>query len=389
MAMDASGGKVNAAVLVGNGLSVAVNPELNLRTITQELVDRIGDATADGSDVVAAMKEIAERALPSGASSDGDFEILVGAFGAESRTLSYLHELASLVSPQDEELRSAIKQVSEFAKQVRDEGLSHVLEVIFERSQGWSEGTPKLHEFVEAITTAFDGKIAVGNLNYDTLLLSALLTKLDRSELADMGHGYKKCTITADDRKITVPVLRASASDFPINRVRLLHLHGSLTYWSDMERTVFAKVDTAHLSEFDQWGAIRERRTNVRPVVVLANQRDKSEHVTQFPFSVAYEAFEEGLKASSHWLVVGYSFRDVCVNDMLRKEFSNRTDKPSVLVVTYGEQPSEHDVERAFGWGAEDGDSSGWLTVNRGGANDMKDSLDWRNFIPLAATVNV
>lgn len=172
--MDANGGKIKAAVLVGNGLSVAVNPRLNLRIITQELVDRIGDATADGSDVVAAMKEIAERALPAGATSDGDFEILVGAFGAESRTLSYLHELASLVSPQDEDLRSAIRQVSEFAEQVRDEGLSHVLEVIFERSQGWSDGTPNLHEFVEAITEAFDGKIAVGNLNYDSPAFGAV-----------------------------------------------------------------------------------------------------------------------------------------------------------------------------------------------------------------------
>ncbi|MGC0238308.1 SIR2 family protein [Arthrobacter sp. SD76] len=199
-----------------------------------------------------------------------------------------------------------------------------------------------------------------------------------------MGHGYKTCTITADDREMSVPALRTSTSDFPNRRVRLLHLHGSLTYWSNMERTVFAKIDTANLAYFDQWGAVREGRTDVRPVVVLANQRDKSAHVTQFPFNVAYEAFEQGLQASSHWLVVGYSFRDICVNDMLRKEFSNRTDKPTVLVVTYGDQPSDHEVERAFGWGAEDGDSSPWLTINRGGANDMKDSLDWQNFIPAS-----
>lgn len=383
--MNATGDKINAAVLVGNGLSVAVNPQLNLRTITQGLIDRIGEATNEGSDVVAAMKEIAERALPAGATSDGDFEIIVGAFGAESRTLSYLHELASLVSPQDEELLIAIKQVSIFAEQVRDEGLSYVLQVIFERSQGWNEGTPKLHEFVQALTTSFDGKIAVGNLNYDTLLLSAMLATLDHSEIADMGHGYKRCTITANDQKIVVPALRTSLAEFPENRVRLLHLHGSLTYWSNMERTVFAKIDTGNLSRFDQWEAIRERKTDVRPVVVLANQRDKSEHVTQFPFSVAYEAFEQGLQNSVHWLVVGYSFRDACVNDVLRKEFSNRTEKPKVLVVTYGDKPTIHEVERAFGWGAEDGNPY-WLTINRGGASEMKDSSDWQTFIPALVT---
>ncbi len=378
--MPAVGEKVNVAVLVGNGLSVAINPDLNLRTITQELVDRIRAATTDGSDVVAAMKEIAERALPAGATSDGDFEILVGAFGAESRTLSYLHELASLMSPKDDDLRGAIRQVSEFAERVRDEGISHVLEVIFERSQGWSSGTGKLHEFVEAITTCFEGKIAIGNLNYDTILLSALLTKLEHTELADMGHGWKKSTITADGREILVPALRTSVADFPSNRVRLLHLHGSLTYWSNKEKTVFAKIDTATLSTFDQWAAIREQKTDVRPVVVLANQRDKSEHVTRHPFSVAYEAFENGLMDSSHWLVVGYSFRDISVNEMMRAEFSNRADKPRVLVVTHGDQPSLHEVERAFGWGAEDGDSSSWLTINRDGATEMKNSVDWREF---------
>ena len=379
--MPTVGGKVNLAVLVGNGLSVAINPDLNLRTITQELVDRMRGATADGSDVVAAMREISERALPAGATSDGDFEILVGAFGAESRTLSYLHELASLMSPKDDDLRRAIKQVSEFAERVRDEGISHVLEVIFERSQGWGAGTPKLHDLVEAITSCFDGKIAIGNLNYDTILLSALLTKLEHTELADMGHGWKQSTITADDREIRVPSLRAAVAEFPDNRVRLLHLHGSLTYWSNKEKTVFAKIDTGTLSSFDQWGAIREQKTDVRPVVVLANQRDKSEHVTRYPFSVAYEAFMNGLMDSSLWLVIGYSFRDISVNEVMRAEFSNRTEKPRVLVVTYGDQPSRQEVERAFGWGAEDGDSSSWLTINRDGATAMKDSSDWHEFV--------
>lgn len=72
----------------------------------------------------------------------------------------------------------------------------------------------------------------------------------------------------------------------------------------------------------------------------------------------------------------------MCVNDMLPKEFSNMTDKPAVLVVTYGDQPSNREVERALGWGAEDGDSSAWLTINRDEAHHMKDSMDWQNFIP-------
>jgi len=64
----------NVAVLVGNGLSIAFNPELNLQRITEEVLQRI--EKSEGGDVVVAMKEIAERALPYGATSADDFEVL-------------------------------------------------------------------------------------------------------------------------------------------------------------------------------------------------------------------------------------------------------------------------------------------------------------------------
>jgi SIR2-like domain len=372
----------NLAVLVGNGLSVAFNPDLNLRTITMEMTERIEGATEGGSDVVKAMKEIAQRALPHGATSDGDFETLVGAFGAETQTLAYLRELADLVSPADAKLRKAIRKVSKFAERVRDTGVSHVLQVIFERSHAGEDESEWLQKFVETITSSFDGKIAFGNLNYDTLLLSALIATC-QSELADLGHGYKKTsTKIASGIPSRAPSLRVSSHDFPPDRrIQLLHLHGSITYWSNSERTVFAKLDRSFLSAHDQWQAIRERRTDLRPVVVLANQRDKSTHVTEYPFSLAYEMFGRSIARSRHWLIVGYSFRDECVNEVLRAEFAERESKPEVLIVTFGDLPELRTVERALGWGKEDGPSTSWLTVSRGGAKNMVDSEEWMSFV--------
>ena len=206
--------KRSLAVLVGNGLSIAFNPALNLRTITSTMLERIQEESSEGSDVIAAMKEIAERALPSGATGDNDFEVLVGAFGAESRTLDHLEELASLVSPKDAKLKRAISRVRDFAEKVRDTGLSHVLEVIFEESVASREQSSELHELVNAICRDFDGKVAIGNLNYDTLLLSALLFTC-KEELSDMGHGYLTVTVesSAGGTK-QVPRLRTT-NDFP------------------------------------------------------------------------------------------------------------------------------------------------------------------------------
>lgn len=370
-------------MLVGNGLSIAFNPELNLRTITQEMIDRISSEGEDGDDVVAAMREIAARALPDGANTDDDFEVLVGAFGAESRTLSYLQELADLVSPQDENLRDAIKLVSAFAERVRDTGLSHVLQVIFERSHAYESESEPLRAFVRGILGGFAGQVAIANLNYDTLLLAALLNECDRDELADMASGYKRVTVHSEGETIRrVPALREVAADFPADRrVRLLHLHGSVTYWSDREKDVFAKLDTSFLRNYDQWEAVRQQDTDVRPVVVLANQRDKATTVTEYPFSLAYEMFKRGLARADKWLIVGYSFRDDPINAALRDEFIGRVEKPSVLVVTHGSYPTRREIRRAFGWGAEDGKAH-WLTVNREGAFDLMASDEWEAFTP-------
>lgn len=370
----------SVSVLVGNGLSIAFNPDLNLQSITEEVLRRIEDA--DGGDVILAMKEIAERALPDGATSAEDFEVLVGAFGAESRTLDVLDTLAALTQPTDKKLRKAILRVSKFAEQVRDTGVSHVLEVIAERSHAYVDEAQSLYDLVTEITGSFDGRVVVGNLNYDTLLLAALLT-VCQAELVDMGHGYRRVKVLVDDRvEREVQALRSSSADFPRSkRVQLLQLHGSLTFWATRDRKIHAKLPKEMLDDGDQWRAIREKTTNVRPVVVLANRKDKAEHVAQFPFELAYKMFSNGLAEANHWLIIGYSFKDDPVNAVLRAEFIDRDPKPRVFVVTYGDEPRRRTVERAFGWGAEDGASKKWLTFNREGASGVETSNDWHEFV--------
>ena len=370
----------NVAVLVGNGLSIAFNPELNLQRITEEVLQRI--EKSEGGDVVVAMKEIAERALPYGATSADDFEVLVGAFGAESRTLDVLDTLAELTKPSDNKPRKAIRRVSKFAEQVRDTGISHVLEVIAERSHAYVDDSQSLYGLVTAITESFNGRVVIGNLNYDTLLLAALLTVCQR-EVADMGHGNRFVNVLVDDEvERRVHALRASSADFPSSkRVQLLHIHGSLTFWATRDQTIHAKLPKEMLEDGEQWRAIREETTNVRPVVVLANRRDKADHVAQFPFNLAYEMFASGLAEADRWLIIGYSFKDDPVNNTLRSEFIERDPKPRVLVVTYGEELRRRDVERAFGWGAEDGRSKAWLTINRDGASGAEETASWQAFI--------
>src|SRR5690606_10338742 len=120
----------------------------------------------------------------------------------------------------------------------------------------------------------------------------------------DMGHGMQTVRVTTGSGgEKRVQSLRATASDFPWRRrVQLLHLHGSVTFWSNAARTIFAKLDRSFLESHDQWNSVREQTTNIRPVVVLANQKDKSAHVEEHPFKLAYEMFVTGLQNANHWL---------------------------------------------------------------------------------------
>lgn len=369
-------------------MSIAFNDELKLDRITKEVVRRISEEAQNGGDVVRTMQNIASRVERESVDPNTDFERLVGAFGSESQSLSYLNYLATVTS-EDEEIKNALRASIKFAEKIRDNGISHVLEVIFERSHASVDKSEKLRNFVTAIYEKFSGRITYSNLNYDTLLLSALVNLYD-SKLVDMGDGRdsrkKKIKPAENLKDIECNQLRDGEADFegmPTRRLRLLHLHGSLTYWRTLDPEIHVKIATSALRELEPWAAMRKGEQAIRPDVVLANPYDKTEHITNHPFSLCYEMFEKGLKESNKWLIVGYSFRDEPVNSRLRKEFLSRNEKPTVLVVTFGQSPSRELIEQSLGWGEEDrisGSSDDWLIIDQGGANDMELRDEWHIF---------
>ncbi|QWL30774.1 hypothetical protein E2R40_08600 [Rathayibacter toxicus] len=338
---------------------------------------------------MAAMKEIANSALEHGAKCDDDFEVLVGAFGAESRNLEMLHRFAALRDSLDENIQKSLSDSAAYLQRVCDNGISHVLEVIAERSHA-SRGpaADNLQELLNAIITAFSGRVTFGNLNYDTLLLAALI-RVCQQDLADMGNPGQRLVVPGKNGENHEALgLRRNASEFPADRrVTLLHLHGSHTYWATRDNKIHMKLPREMLKSGYHWKAIREHTTDVHPVVVLANQRDKCEKIGEFPFSLAYEMVSNELTQADHWLIIGYSFRDIPVNRMLRHAFSQKTQKPTVLVVTYGEKPTRHRVKKALGWRShEDGSSHDWLTIDRCGANGVQKTAHWEEFIADRAT---
>lgn len=379
------------AVVAGNGLSIAFNPKLHLGRITEQLLTELHDLPNGGSAAVQAVRDIARRVEGDDEPDVGDFEKLVGAFESQAATLAELEGLVDILDEGNDQLRNQLRAVIEFTSSVRDLGLGIVLRTIMRESRGGWDVTAPLHSFFEAMIRDFDGRVWFGNLNYDTLAMASL--KQINAPVCDMANGIKGRPIKiydhADDGKAveigecTGYALRTEL-DFPDGprwRVRLLHLHGSLTFWGNEEEEKFVKLPIETLREYDMFAALQDRRIKVRPAVVLANANEKPARVKAEPFALGYKTLGHGLGESKHWLIIGYSFRDESVNSMLRQKFVPLIGKPKVLVCTFGDELTRDEIELALGWGGEDRDSRDWLIIDREGVRGMTERDSWATFV--------
>jgi len=370
----------NLAMLIGNGLSIAFSDQLFLGNISQEMTVRFTEKYTGSGAVAEAMQSVANHA-PTG-DPVSDFEVLIGAFGGQSDILEDLAVFADLTKNSDPKIANAIQQVRDFVSEVQRQGIGHTLEIIAERTYSDLTRREPLNQFFTTVIGEFTENVTVANLNYDTLVLS-VLSQLYSDILSDMANGrYDGGSVTVAGQKYSTWRLRASEDEFmsqAVRRLRLLHLHGSLTFWRfGLDQYRKLPVDAVRYSPI--WEKLRDDDTfSGRPLVVLANQHDKAQHVLRYPYNLAYDVTESDLKNSSHWLIVGYSFRDACVNELLTRSWEARKDPTQILVVTYGDQLQESDIEDAFGWEHGTGSALG-LSIDRGGAFDLDSSDEWSAF---------
>lgn len=360
-------------MLVGNGLSIAFSDKLMLGNISSEVTDRLTSIYGNrGDDVARAMQKVAAHARTGDPITD--FESLIGAFGGQSDILRDLTTFADLTEDSPD-MAGYINHVQEFVGAVQRKGIGHTLEIIVERSRPDKGKFSVVSDFLKLAIDAFTGDKTIANLNYDDLILTEL-TDHYKSDFCDLGAGYGEREIAnLLDSPFNAFPLRTS-NDLP-RTIRLLDLHGAVTFWQIGGHCVKIPLGTARRTEL--WQKYRDDEISAFPLVVLANQYDKADHVTRFPFKLAYEVAEDDFRNAKHWLITGYSFRDTCVNDLLKRCWKTSIDEPKILIVTKGEDPKVSDVESAFGWKA-DTFSDHDAKIERTGIDDLGEKHTWKWF---------
>jgi hypothetical protein len=336
---------VATACLLGNGVSVAYNPELSVRALTDDLLRLFRDAgVSDPGRVLSELSRSAE------ASADNQFERLLGPLSSSADAIRSLRELTPIAEQLGiADISVSAAHVADFLRDVHRFGLAIVLDHIASRSQGhvasFVSATRAVGQALVSLGAPSD--LTVATLNYDGLTHAALL-EMGQDEygttffaITDLADGRVNQPHSIAGRNMIGYPIR-DVDDLPPDHASVLQLHGSLGWLRNPRNGEVWRFALGDLRAAGYWEALRAGRTDWEPVVVLTDQKERA--VAGWPFSLAYEAFGDRLSAADRWLIAGYGFGDTPVNGLLQSALLRRRRRheadPRLLIIDKDSNPA-------------------------------------------------
>jgi SIR2-like domain len=121
--------------------------------------------------------------------------------------------------------------------------------------------------------------------------------------------------------------------------LRLLKLHGSID-WLAEERISIGELPLQRIRNVED----ETEKVGRRPAVVFG---EAGKLRSEGPFLELLLAWSADLKSVDNLLVVGYSFRDSHVNELIARWFNAESHRRIILIDPSGPAADDH---RAFGW---------------------------------------
>jgi hypothetical protein len=296
-----------ALFVIGNGLSQGFDPRLATAAITERVLARLGP------DHTAILEEVSELAAPDVPDlapigvDRGGFEALAGPLDRLSEALTAIERLV-----QDRSQPAILAGLRAASEALRLGYLRVVGTVLDEvdtcchepaaddaRRDSWQA----VDEFAAAL---IDLRMPVFTLNYDSLLMSAML---ERSGFVYDGFRGRTLNLPLD----------------PWNEPLLYHLHGSVGWFQSSD----GAVGKRRLDEVRAKGILRQwadgETENGYPSVLLGDL--KSRLTREYPFLIMYEELYRQLEGASLVVAGGYSFGDRPLNHAMASFLARNTQR--------------------------------------------------------------
>lgn len=291
-------------MIVGNGLSRGFNDDFRMPEITRRIWDRLeGAGLADALLELVRFAHSEDTALPVDQHEE-NFEKLAGAVDRMSAAVLAIEPLLTSTSDIVQGLREASQELRALYRRIVGMSLREIDALVLEagadddtRQERWD----KINDFAEALREWHGhgaGDTVVYTLNYDSLLLSALLEQDERWIYDGMPY-----------ESLGLPMDRWAGN------MGLYPLHGALTWYQDADGTVRKRKtdEVRDLGVLDSWSAGSDDFGT--PLVILGDK--KSQAVSKPPFSHYYAQLAAEISTCSEVIVAGYGFGDRPVNRVL------------------------------------------------------------------------
>jgi hypothetical protein len=324
-------------VLTGNGLSVALNSDFSLKSITERFFDRLDDSHSefikhhmkdkysqlDFEEAIASIEQVYDSLTHYNDFLNGD------------KGKNYLDAYELNNSEFEQHLKAIQTIIHQYTSSILDLIINNV------RQKDISE---KLQPFVDWLVDTIDTseKIDLFTLNFDLLLETILLTYYSKEKFADFHFKGKKWDAIDNELQYYFDPDR-SKQIHPVNyqnNVRLHHLHGSLSSFKDLKSGRLFKITTEALRFSNLYENIFDK--GVIPSIVTGG--GKSLKVQQNPFHYYYNEFKKSMVIEANLCdelyIIGYSFRDGHINKAIadRLKIARRKEKPrdiKMIIVDY------------------------------------------------------
>lgn len=247
-------------------------------------------------------------------------------------------------------------------KKIKEIILSYTASIveIIDGNVHWEQIGERLSGFINWLQSVLndESEVDLFTLNFDLLLETILLRVVGTDEFTDFH--VKRGRHEQFDKFNFDP--QEALSDFGNRRIRLHHLHGSLSSFQRLSDGRLFKLRTEDIRLGDLYRTIIEK--DVFPSIITGGF--KSQKVQRLPFSFYYSKFKEKMinteKLCDELYIIGYSFRDEHINQAISERLKigrgkNPIELKKLVIVDFktDEESQElfiEEVNRALGLGA-------------------------------------
>ena len=311
-------GGSDLVVLVGNGLPIAVNPNLRLDTLTRSFLERHSEDRED-------IERLSSGLDLGDVDPETDFEGVVAGLEAAEEIVAAFVGLASRSSHPD------LQEAADFLEERGVPGLvrrlyyAYCAEILEAIGQGARiANTEPVRDFGEWMRDLYQLHNSMGlfTLNYD-ILIERMLVDEDflglKDETVDFFSGRPELLqeVVLAPEAPSLPGRPFLPDDALARSIQLHHLHGCLTHFRRSSDGVVFKFKASDIRDAGIYQHLKDAEASeFQPSVILGSR--KLIKSTAWPFSFAFNELGERARGARTIVIAGYSFRDGAVNSRLR-----------------------------------------------------------------------